>query len=506
MLDITELNKGNRIAKNTMYLYIRMLLLMMINLYASRVILDSLGIEDYGIYNVVAGFIAMFSMLSHSMSTAFGRFLTFEIGKGNNERLKTIFSTSVSIQSILSFIVIILGETMGLWILNDILVIPEERFFAANCCYQLTLLSFIIGLLSVPFNATIIAHERMAIFAYISLIEGIGRLAIALLIAHSSLDRLVFFALCTVILSLVVRLLYGIYCKRHFEEANTKMLFKKDIILGIFGFAGWNYLGIASTMIRIHGVTLLINIFFGPAINAARALATKVETVMYQFVTNFSTAFNPQIIKLYASEDKEKMHQLIFMASKFSFFLFLVISIPVFFETDFILSVWLKDVPMLTSLFLKLTIVFSLLRSLSIPLITAVNATGQIKKYQISLNAVSLSVIFPVTYFLYHYGQEAYWGYIVCLFVEIILLSMRVYWCKNLCEMPLEMYLSAVVKKCVLVLMSSIFLSIIIDDNFSSIISIVLIICITLVVVCTIGLTHRERTYLQKHCLGYIKR
>jgi len=320
------------------------------------------------------------------------------------------------------------------------------------------------------------------------------------------LDRLVFFALCTVILSLVVRLLYGIYCKRHFEEANTKMLFKKDIILGIFGFAGWNYLGIASTMIRIHGVTLLINIFFGPAINAARALATKVETVMYQFVTNFSTAFNPQIIKLYASEDKEKMHQLIFMASKFSFFLFLVISIPVFFETDFILSVWLKDVPMLTSLFLKLTIVFSLLRSLSIPLITAVNATGQIKKYQISLNAVSLSVIFPVTYFLYHYGQEAYWGYIVCLFVEIILLSMRVYWCKNLCEMPLEMYLSAVVKKCVLVLMSSIFLSIIIDDNFSSIISIVLIICITLVVVCTIGLTHRERTYLQKHCLGYIKR
>jgi len=439
-MSLGTISGNKRIAKNTMFLYFRMLMLMLISLYTSRVVLEALGVVDYGVYNVVGGFVAMFAMFSSSMTTAFGRYITIEIGKGNAERLRTVFSTAKAIQLVLSLVVIVVAETLGLWVVNEVLVIPPERMMAANWCYQLSLLSFIVGLFVVPYHATIIAHEQMSVFAYVSLFEGAGKLAIALCIAKYGGDRLILFAVLAAALTWVVRWINRWYCRKHYQEALAEIKFRKDIFNEIFQFAGWNYLGIMSSMIRIHGISLLMNVFFGPAVNAARGLAAKAESAMYQFVTNFSTAFSPQIIKLYAKGENPELFQLICRASKMCFLLFLLISLPVLFETKAILGIWLKDVPAYTELFLKLTIVYSLIRSLSLPLITAINASGKIKWYQISLNMVSLAIVFPVTYLLYKIGYEPFWGYVICVFVEVNLLVIRLYYARSLIGFRISLF------------------------------------------------------------------
>lgn len=420
-------SNSRRIAKNTLVLYFRMFVLMLVSLYTSRVVLGALGVENYGIQNVVAGFVSMTTFLTGSLSSAVSRFMTYGLGKGDMPELRKIFSSAVSIQVIMSAAIILILETAGLWFVNGRLNIPPERLNAAGWVYQFSILAFVLGLLNTPFNAAIVAHEKMSVFAYISIFEAICKLVIAFLLKHSPFDVLVFYSLLMVTVSLAVRLISGIYCKRKFEECRKySPSIDKEIFKSMFSFAGWNFFGNTAFILNTHGVNILMNIFFGVATNAARGIARQVESVISQFTTNFMTAVNPQITKAYASGDTGYMHNLIRRSTKFSYYLLLFIAIPLFLETESVLKIWLGNVPEHAVAFTRLSIISSLVMILGSSMYTAIMATGNIRKYQIIVTFVGCWV-FPLTYigFLLDMPPEA--AYIIYIIIYLILIFIRIF-------------------------------------------------------------------------------
>lgn len=402
-MSIQTSENNKRIAKNTLLLYFRMLLLMVVSLYTSRVTLAALGVEDYGIYNVVGGVVAMFSMLSGSLSAAISRFITFELGRGDKERLKTVFSTSVNIQIGLAIIIMVLAEIGGVWFLNCKMNIATERLLAANWVLQCSIITFMINLISVPYNAAIIAHERMSAFAYISILEAVLKLLVVYLLYVTLYDRLIVYAVLLCLVAIALRLIYGIYCKRNFEECTYHFIYDKSILRSMTGFAGWNFIGVASGALRGQGVNIVINLFCGAAVNAARAISFQVNNAVNSFASNFMTAINPQITKSYASDNYGYMMQLIFQGARLSYYLLLFISLPLILEADTVLKLWLEEVPEHTTLFVQLILVFGMEEALSNPLITAMLATGDIKKYQLTVGGLQL-MNFPVSYMLLKFG------------------------------------------------------------------------------------------------------
>ena len=441
MQDISSNNKS--IAKNTLLLYFRMLFLMLISLYTSRVMLNALGVEDYGIYNVVGGVVTMFSMLSGSLSAAISRFITFELGTGDKEKLKKIFSSSVTIQAGIALILIILAETVGLWFLNEKMVIPVNRMAAANWCFQFSIITFAINLISIPYNAAIIAHEKMSAFAYISFLEALGKLVIAWLIVANPIDRLVFFGGMVAILAIIIRFVYGWYCKRHFEECTYHFIYDHDLLKRMFGFAGWNFIGASSAVLRNSGSDLILNIFFGPTVNAARGIAVKMDTVITQFVTNFMTALNPQITKSYASGDREYMFKLIFQGARYSYYILLLLALPVILNSHYILVLWLKLVPEHTVLFVQLILVLGLSECISNPLITAMLATGKIRNYQIVVGGFQMMNL-PVSYLCLYLGAIPESVVIVAIIISQCCLVVRLYMLRGMIGLKVQNYLKYV--------------------------------------------------------------
>ena len=448
MTDTAQNNK--RIAKNTLLLYIRMLLLMAINLYTSRIILKALGVEDFGIYNVVGGVVSMFSIICSSLSTAISRFLTFELGKGDKEKLKNIFSASVTIQLLLSIIIVVLVELIGVWFLNTKMSIPTQRIFAANWVLQFSLLTFVINLISIPYNAAIIAHEKMSAFAYVSIIEGIGKLCIAFLIMISPFDKLIFYAILMCTLAIIVRLIYSYYCKRHFEECIYHFIWDKITLNKIFGFAGWNFIGCCSAILRDQGVNILLNIFYGPIVNTARGIAFQVNSAINGFVTNFMTALNPQITKNYASGDYNYMFTLIYKGARFSFYLLLLLSLPVLWNTNYILDLWLGKVPNYTVSFVRLTIIFAMCESVSIPLITAMMATGKIRNYQIVVGGLQM-LNFPLSYIALHYGYSPEIAFIIMIVISVMCLIARLIMLRKMINLIINDYIRKVILNVIIV-------------------------------------------------------
>ena len=365
---------NKRIAKNTIILYVRMLFLMCVSLYTSRVVLSALGVEDFGIYNVVGSIVSMFTILSGSLTSAISRFLTFELGRNNSVQLNRVFCTSIIIQVILAIIIIIAIETVGIWFVNNKMQIPANRINAALWVMHLSVLTFCINLISVPYNALIIAHERMSAFAYISIVEAVLKLSIAFLITISLLDKLIFYAILMAFVSVILRLIYGIYSRRNFEEAHFHFIFEKKLLKDMFGFAGWNFIGASSVVIRDQGGNIILNMFCGPVVNAARGVALQVNAATQQFVTNFQTAFNPQITKSFAAGDREYMHSLIMRGARFSFYLLLFLSLPLLLETQYILRIWLKVVPEHATNFTRLMLLFTMSESLAQPIVTGMLA------------------------------------------------------------------------------------------------------------------------------------
>ena len=392
-----------RIAKNTLMLYIRMFFMMLLGLFTSRIVLEALGENDYGIYNVVGGVVAMFTVISGALSTAVTRFITYEMGKGESAQLTKVYSTSVNVQIILALIVVILAEPIGLWFIDNKMTISPDRIPAAQMVMHFSLLAFVINLMSVPQMASITAHEQMSAYAYIGVLDGSLRFLVALMISRSNADRLVFYAVLMAAVVFIIRLSYGVYCRIHFPECRYRLVFDRALIREMFSFAGWNFIGVSSGVLRDQGGNILVNMFSGPSVNAARGVAVQLNGAIQSFVTNFMTAVNPQITKSYASGDHDYMFSLMRKASRMSFYLLFVLALPVLFNTEWLMSLWLKDVPDHSVLFVRLFLIFTLSESISQPLITAMFATGNIRNYQLVVGGLQLLNL-PVSYILLKMG------------------------------------------------------------------------------------------------------
>ena len=434
-----------RIAKNTLMLYGRMLFSMVVSLYTSRVVLNTLGIEDYGIQNVVGGFVAMFSLISSSLSASVSRFLTFELGKGDMERLKRVFSTSLIIHIGLALIVLIAAETIGLWFVNHKMVIPPDRLYAANWVFQASIVSFCFGLLSTPYNASIISHERMSAFAYIGILNVCLKLAIVLFIAHSSwkFDRLIIYSLLLVAVSILLQCIYLIYCRKHFKECRIHLVWDKQFVKEMGSFAGWNFIGCTAGLLKDQGVNILLNLFFGPIVNAARGIASTVNGAIGGFAGNFMTALNPQITKSFAANDKRYCFSLVERGSRFSFYIMFLFALPLCLETDFVLTLWLKQYPDHTITFVRLILILALSDVLSNTLITLQLATGKIRNYQLAAGG-TLLLNFPLSYLALKLGFSPESTLVVAIFISVCCMVLRLLFLRKMAGLSMHAFLKNV--------------------------------------------------------------
>lgn len=439
----TSIN-NKRIAKNTLLLYVRTLFIMAVTLYTSRVVLNTLGVEDYGIYNVVGGVVMMFSVISGSLSSSISRFITYELGHGDFDRLKRIFITSINIQVGISLVILVLAETFGVWFLNTKMNIPSERMGAANWVLQCSLISFVINLISVPYNACIIAHEKMSAFAYISILEAVLKLAVVYMLIISPYDKLATYAVLLAVVALLIRLTYGQYCKRHFEESRYSFVYDRPLMKEMTGFAGWSFFGNSAYMLNTQGVDMLINIFFGVTLNAAKGVATQVQNAVMQFVNNFTVAVNPQITKSYAAGEMEYMYRLVCRGAKYSYFLLLIFVVPIVCEADYILKLWLRIVPEQAPTFLRLTLFGALAMGMGNTLYTSVFATGNIRKYQLWVTVVGC-LVFPLTWVAFKIGLPASTSYAIFILVYYALVFVRLFIAKELLDIPVGPYIKEVV-------------------------------------------------------------
>lgn len=445
-------NTGARIAKNTLMLYVRMLVLMLVGLFTSRVVLEALGETDFGIYNVVGGVVAMFTIISGALNSSVQRFITFEMGKGVQARLNRVYSTAVTIQFILAAIIVILSEPAGMWFIHNKMTISPDRIPAAEWVLHFSLLAFVINLMSVPQMASITAHEKMAAYAYIGILDGFLRLGTALLIMRSEGDRLILYAVLMAATVMIVRIAYGIYCRRHFEECRYRPVFDRKLMSEMFTFAGWNFVGVTSGVLRDHGGNILVNLFTGPAVNAARGMALQLNGAVQGFVTNFMTAVNPQITKSYASGEHAFMFSLVRKASRMSFYLLLILVLPLILNTDAVLGLWLKDVPQHTSLFVQLFLVLALSESLSNPMITAMLATGKIRNYQLLVGGIQLLNI-PVSYLFLKMGAAPEVTVVVSIALSQVCLFARLFMLGKATGFPVGEFLRKVYIKALLVVL-----------------------------------------------------
>lgn len=440
-----------------------MILVMGVNLYTSRIILEALGINDYGVYNVVGGMVALFSIISGSLSAAISRFLTFELGTGNEEKLKDIFSTSLLIQICLSIIIAILCGTIGFWFLNNKMNIQPDAMYAANFVLLFSTLTFIINLISVPYNALIIAHEKMSAFAYVSIIEVLLKLGVAFILLLFSEHRLIIYAVLIFSISLIIRFIYSMYCERNFPECHVKLKFSQRIFKDMSKFAGWNFFGAASGVLRNQGNNVILNLFFSTVVNSAYAISMQVNSAITQLADNFIVSVNPQITKYYAQAEYEKMNDLIFRSSRLSFYLTWILGSLILLNTSYIIHLWLKNVPEYTIVFIQLIIVLAIVESLSKPLITAMLATGNIRNYQIVVGGLQLLNL-PISYILLKNGFGPIYPLIIAICLSIACLIARLIMIKRLIPINIIKFLFTVCLKSLLICGISLILPLLIQN------------------------------------------
>lgn len=492
--------QGKKIAKNTLLLYIRTFFVLLINLYCSRVILDVLGIDDYGIYTVVGGVVTMFSILSASLSTAISRYITYALGKEDTRFLQKIFSTSVNIQIIISLLISLLIETGGVWFLNEKMNIPSERLYAANWVLQCSILTFATNLISVPYNAMIIAHERMNAYAYISILEAVLKLSATISLRYLEIDRLIVYALFILIITIIIRIIYGRYCKIKFKECRYSISYDKKLFKEMLKFATWNFIGSSSGILKDHGVNILINIFSGTSVNAARGISMQVNAALSAFNNNFITAINPQITKSFAAKDYIYTNTLVFKGARFSFYLLLLLTLPLLMETDTILLLWLKTVPEHTVNFVRLILIYLLIESLSYTLITLMLATGNIRNYQIIVGGFQL-LNFPLSYILLRNGFSAESTIIIAIIIAIVCLFLRLVMLNKMVGLSIISYIRKVICNVTIVGLLSFIFGIIIHYTINNqflrlIITIIMCTCTTSIIILLCGCSKTERHFI----------
>lgn len=436
---------NKRIAKNTIYLYIQMIIVMAVGLYTVRAVLDILGVVDYGIYNVVGGVVAMFSFVNSTLASASQRYFSIELAKGDYKRLNEWFCLNISSYSVFVILFLIIAETIGLWFLNTQMVIPEERSFAANIVYQLSIISFCVSFFSIPYNALIIAHEKMSAFAYICIIEVLLKLSIVFLLDYVSGDKLIIYGILMLVTSTGITLSYIAYNLMHFKESKFKFYWNTKELKELIGFSGWHLMGTFANVIRSQGINILLNMFFNPAINAARAVAFQIYNAVSQLSSNFFTAVKPQIYKSYANRDYDGMFTLVNRSTAICTFLISFLVFPILANTDYILGLWLKDVPNYAVVFTQLVLINGLIDSTNGPTIASALATGKIRNYQIAVSVATFMNL-PISYFVLKFGYEPTITMVVSIIISYLIVFLRAYLLRSMINLPFVSYSSLIIR------------------------------------------------------------
>lgn len=454
-----SISSNERIAKNTLMLYFRQILILLVSLYTVRIVLNTLGIEDYGIYNVIAGVVAFFSFLSGTMASATQRFFSFALGQDDADKLNRIFSINLIIYIAIAIIILIFLETVGLWFVNEKLHVPPDRYEAAQFIYQFSVLTFTATIFTAPFMAIIIAHEDMQIYAYVSIIEAILKLSIVFLLIYLPWDKLKIYGVLMFGVMVLIDAIYITICTRRYKECQfRKFYWDKKLLREITGFTGWTLFGQATTVARNQAVTILLNQAFSPVIVAARAIATNITGQVNVFSNNFNVGLYPPIIKSYAANDKKQMFLLILQGSKITFFLMWIFALPLFLEMDTILQIWLENPPPEAVLFTRLALIEVLINSISLPIATAARAPGKMKIYELSLGSIQLG-IFAASWIVLILGGEAYTVFVVAIIANLVMFIIRLFLVKNLIGLHIRPFFAEVISPLSLVVLISAVLS-----------------------------------------------
>jgi len=504
-----ETNEANnkRIAKNVVFLYVRMLFMMFISFYTSRVVLNTLGVNDYGIYSVIGGFVAMFGILSNSLSVAISRFITYELGKNNLETLQQIFSSAIIIQVLMSIGILIIAEIGGYYFLNYHMNFAPERFNAVFWVFQFSIITFVINLISIPYNAVIMAHEHMSAFAYISMINALGTLIVAWSISISKgMDTLVLYSGLLCLLAIIVRCIYRTYCKHYFMECKFCFNTNTTLIRKIFSFAGWNFIGASSGILRDQGINILFNLFYGLTVNAAQGIAMQVKIAVSNFANNFISAINPQITKTYATNNNSYLLHLVMNGERFALYLLIYITIPILFETDYLLKVWLRVVPDYTVSLVRLVIIYVIVEAISYTLITVMLATGRIRNYQLLVGGCQM-LHFPMAYLLLKMGCSPEVVVFSSILIAILCFILRLYMLHAMISFPVFRFLH-VIAKFVIVYMLSCIVPFLIVRNMSSgfvrlFITLFLSLIVSSIIIFFVGCSANERSYALRKISNY---
>lgn len=499
------INANNkRIAKNTLLLYFRQILIMLVSLYTSRVVLLALGVDDFGIFNVVGGVVTMFSFIMGTMSSASQRYLAYDLAGGDKVRLKQTFSLVLLTYALLAVLTIVLSEGVGVWFLNTYMNIPEGRMVAANWVLQFAILTFLAHIFSGPYLSVVIAHEQMDVYAYVSIADVVLKLLIVYLIQIFAFDRLIFYAFLIFLTSLLSTMCYVFYCHWHYQESHFRFYYDKSRLKDMTAFAWWNMIGALANVLRSQGINILLNIFFTPAVNAARGIAYQVNNAVTQFYTNFYTAVKPQIVKSYAKDELHQMHQLIFKSTKYAYFLVFVIVVPIFFYADKILRIWLKTPPELTTIFVQIILINALIEVLSMPLVSGLQAANKIKALQLTVSLLYLLNL-PVSYVLLNMGMPAVTPMYVNIAIVIVSLIPRILISRKYIRISIYSYFKFVIAPMLLVTLLGGLCSYLITREFEQEegLANVLVGCFLIVVSCLasvyfVGINQSERKLLSK--------
>lgn len=503
-------SNNKRIAKNTLMLYFRQILILFVSLYTVRIILEVLGVEDYGIYNVVGGIVSFFSFLSGTMASATQRFFSFMLGQNDGNKLKATFTVNWIIYGVIAIIAFILLETIGLWFITERLNIPFDRIEAVHWIFQFSILTFMFTIISTPFMAIIIAHEDMQIYAYVSIIEAVLKLLTAFFLIYLPWNKLELYGALLLVVSMITAFIYIIICIRKYKECQFRMFYwDKHLLHEIIGFTGWTLFGQVTTVTRNQAVTILLNQMFNPLVVAARSVATNVANQIGVFSNNFNVGLYPPIIKMYASGNKSGMFLLIFNGSKITFFLMWIFALPLFVEMDTVLNLWLKNPPQEAVLFTRLALLEVLINSISLPIATAARAPGRMKMYELILGSIQL-LIFILSWLMLIWGGEAYLVFVVAIIVSLFMFIIRLLILHQLIEFPTKLFFIQVVYPILLVVCfsgtpSCLFSLVLPNGVFYSVISMTMSMMFSSISMYFIGLDKMSREKIRKVLICKIK-
>ncbi|WP_064976213.1 lipopolysaccharide biosynthesis protein [Alistipes provencensis] len=428
MEDVSRNN--TRLAKNTLVLYVRMIIMMIIGLFTSRVIFNALGVSDYGLYNVTSSVITMFGFIDATLFSGTQRFMSFSLGRDNSDELKSVFKTSMTIYLGVSVLILILAETAGLWYVNHCLKFPQGQYTAAMWCYQVSIISTIIGLLQVPFSAALIAHERMGAFAYLAIFDVAFKLLVAITVFIAPYHRLIIYSSLMLVSSMVTIFITNRYCRRHFEECGFHFGYDKTLFHNILTFSGWNIIGSMAVIGQGSGINLMINYFYNSAVNGARGIAMQANTWITRFIQDFQMAVNPQIVKYYSSDNIPEMEKLVVRAARYSSFLYLFLGIPLFINIEWVLELWLGSCPEYAPLFLRIAMIETLFRTMGNPTTTAMHATGKMKWVQITAGPLQLSSVI-LAFVLFKMDVQLAIVILASIYPWILVIPLRLYWVRK---------------------------------------------------------------------------